>query len=508
MRDIAQHQLRKLPALRFQNPAAALLVLVSCVVVLASSALAVETAPNPDIVNGPVDSFDIVTNGLGSWVWTSNTFDRQICQFWRAFEIPAGVAVQSARIRMTADNEHTLFFDGREMGRGAEWRNLCQYDLTMLMTPGRHVLAVTAFNSSAEAGMLFGMHIALSDGRVIRVKSDSSWRVVPEGARGWEKMPEVPDSWPPATIVAAFGSKPWTLTPENIEIIPPAQPIQTYFWQSSAFQVTLLIVCGLVILISVGLMAQLALHRQERWLLQQERSRIARDIHDDLGSRMTQLVLRGEVAQSELPADSETRAELHGICEQARGLLSSVDEILWAVNPRRDTLRDFTSYVCGYAQEFFKHTPIQCFFDVDPEMSSAPLDLPLRRSLLMAIKETLNNALKHSGATTVKIEIRWQRQKLVVVVTDNGKGFDPSRAKTERNGLTNMSQRMKELGGSCMLTSKPGKGCRVEFSIPLSQWRRRPLDWIWKSSPRSAPVHSANNSPVSNPSQIHDPTNC
>lgn len=479
-----------------------------CLLALAPLGRAVETASNPDIVNGPTDSFDVVTNGLGSWIWTSNTFDRQICQFWRAFDIPTGVVVQSARIRMTADNEHTLFFDGREMGRGAEWRNLCQYDLTMLMKPGRHVLAVTAFNSAAAAGVLFGMHVDFSDGRVLQVKSDGSWRIVPEGARGWEKMTEAPDSWQTATIVAAFGSKPWTQTPENIEMIPPAQPVQIYFWQTSAFQITLLVVCGLVILISLGLMAQLALHRQERWLLQQERSRIARDIHDDLGSRMTQLVLRGEVAQSELPEESETRAELHSICEQARGLLSSMDEILWAVNPRRDTLRDFTSYVCGYAQEFFKHTPIQCFFDVDPEMSSAPLDLPLRRSLLMAIKETFNNALKYSDAATIKVEIRWQRQTLVVVVTDDGCGFDPAKLNSERNGLANMSQRMKELGGTCTVHSAPGKGCRTVFSIPLSQWRRRPLNWIWNTKPRSTPVVQGKNSPAANPSQIHDPTNC
>jgi signal transduction histidine kinase len=319
-------------------------------------------------------------------------------------------------------------------------------------------------------------------------------------------MTEAPDSWAAATVVAALGSRPWWQQPENIEIIPPAQPIITYFWQSSRFQITLAAVCGLVILISVGLLAQLALHQQQRWLLQQERARIARDIHDDLGSRMTQLVLHGEVAQSELPADSRTRSQLHGICEQARGLLSSMDEVLWAVNPRRDTIRDFTAYVCEYAQEFFKRTPIQCLFDVDPEMSSAPLDLPLRRSLLMAIKETLNNALKYSDADTVKMQILWQRQKLVVVIADNGKGFTASASKVEGDGLTNMSQRMQELGGSCSITSKPGEGCRVEFSIPLSQWRRRPWNWIWKAK-RSAPMTEANPQ-IGDPSQIHDPTNC
>jgi signal transduction histidine kinase len=347
----------------------------------------------------------------------------------------------------------------------------------------------------------------LEDGRVLEVKSDSDWRIVPEGVRGWDRMAAAPDSWPPATVIAPLGQRPWWQKPESVDVIPPSLPITVAFWQSRWFQATLMVVCGLVILVSLSLMAQLALHQKERWLLQQERARIARDIHDDLGSRMTQLVLHGEVAQSELPADSETRSQLQGICEEARGLLSSVDEILWAVNPRRDTLRDFTSYVCGYAQEYFKRTSIQCLFDVDPEMSSDPFDLPLRRSLLMVIKETLNNAVKHSEATELLLQIRWQRQKLVVLVQDNGKGFDPSTKGRDRNGLTNMFERMQELGGSCLITSQPGKGCRVEFAVPLTHSRRRPWDWIWKTGKFSAPANGNKAAQAKEAAQIHDPTN-
>jgi signal transduction histidine kinase len=461
-----------------------------------------------DIINEAQGSFENLTNVLGSWIWAAHTFDRQTCQFWRSFEIPTGATVTRARLRMTVDNEHTLLFDGRELGRGAEWRNLCDYDLTFLMSPGRHALGVMAFNSAGFAGMIFGLRVELADGRTIQVKSDNSWRIVPEGVRGWEKMTEAPDTWQPATVVAPLGARPWWQKPEDIEVIPPLQPIKSVFWQSSWFQITLIATCALVLLISFSLMAQLALHQKERWLLQQERARIARDIHDDLGSRMTQLVLHGEVAQSELSADSETRSQLQDICEEARGLLSSMDEILWAVNPRRDTLRDFASYVCGYAQEFFKLTSIQCICDADPEMSAARFDLPLRRSLLMAIKETFNNAVKHSDATELLLQIRWQRQKLVVVVQDNGKGFDAAALKSGRNGLTNMLHRMNELGGNCLVTSQPGKGCRVEFVIPLTHWRRRPWDWILKARHFSAPVHELKSTQESEVTKIHDPTHC
>ena len=115
-------------------------------------------------------------------------------------------------------------------------------------------------------------------------------------------------------------------------------------------------------------------------------------------------------------------------------------------------------------------------------MAALAFDLPHRRSLLMAIKEALNNAVKYSAATELRLQIRWRDQRLVVVVLDNGKGFAPEAIKPERNGLTNMAQRMTELGGHCRVTSRPGKGCRVEFCIPLKDPRRH--TWIWAWNPR------------------------
>jgi len=251
-------------------------------------------------------------------------------------------------------------------------------------------------------------------------------------------------------------------------------------------------------------MAQLALQHKEQRLLQKERARIAREIHDDIGARMTQLVLDGEEAQGELSDAASMQLRLDHICEEARGLLATMDEILWAVNPRRDTLRDFAAYVCKYAQKFLKPTKIQCLLEVEPAISAAAFSLPLRRSLFMAIKEALNNAVKYSEATEVRLKIQWQNQRLVVAVADNGKGFDPATAKPDRNGLTNMTQRMSEVGGGCLVTSQPGKGCRVEFSIPLKQRRR--WAWIWNADQFSEQMNDARNDRTNEHSQNHDPT--
>lgn len=446
------------------------------------------------------------TNGLGSWIWAAQTFDRQTCQLWRAFEVPAGSPCAHARLVMTADNEFTLYLDGRELGRGAEWRELFDYDVTHLMSPGTHVLAVKAYNSSSFAGIIFGLRVDLANGKALEVRSDRSWRMVPDGVKGWERWTRAPKAWPEATVIAPLGSEPWREMPVRVNLMPILQPVKVFFWQTGWFQVSLLSLSGLAILISLRLVAQLALHRKEQWLLQQERARIARDFHDDLGSRMTQLVLHGEVAQSELPQDSETRSQIERICEEARAILSTMDEILWAVNPKRDAFRDFTSFICAHVEEFFKPTRIHCLFDVDPAVSPVVLSLPLKRTLLMVIKETLNNTVKHSEATEALLQVKCQANKLLVAVSDNGKGFDPTTLKPGRNGLVNICQRMIEVGGTCVITSQPGKGCRTEFSVPLWQTRRA-WNRFRRLNPSLAPGKSEASTPANPILQTHDPTN-
>jgi signal transduction histidine kinase len=281
---------------------------------------------------------------------------------------------------------------------------------------------------------------------------------------------------------------------ETVNLVPPLQPVITPFWQTGWFVVVLLLVCGIVSLLGLILLTKVLLHNNEQQLLQRERARIARDIHDDLGTRVTQLVLQGEVAQNGLPPASKTRGQLERISEEAREALRAMDEILWAINPRRDTLHEFATFVCGHAQTFLKATPIQCVLDVEPGMSTVAFDLPFRRSLLLAVKEALNNAAKHSEATELLLQIRRKGHGLTVVVQDNGKGFDLAQAKSERNGLDNMTQRMSDVGGSCLLTSQPGKGCRVEFHIPFIQMRRRSWWLNWRLGRRRAklpPVQAA-----------------
>ena len=177
---------------------------------------------------------------------------------------------------------------------------------------------------------------------------------------------------------------PWENWPVGFTVGLPLRPVIVHFWQAGWFQLALVTVCLLALLFSVWLMTQLTAQSAAQDFLQVERARIARDIHDDLGAQLTQLVLLGEVAQREEPADSPAQIKFNQLCAQARELSHAMDEVVWAVNSRRDTLRDFVSYVCKYAQIFLNPTPIRCRLDVEPEIPAAAFDLPVRRNLSLA----------------------------------------------------------------------------------------------------------------------------
>lgn len=452
--------------------------------------------PAPPAISSPDTNTNWVftaTNHLGKWIWDTNTTDKQTCLLWKSFSIPRGSKAASAVLDITVDNGYSLFLDGREIGRGSDWRAVTEYDLTRLLEPGRHSLGVEGFNDRLEAGLILGLHIELMDQRTIDVVSDSSWYIVPVGKRNWAARETPSPTWHHALEEGGVNHHPWERWPFSLGIEPPLLPIVTHFWQSAWFQLAGLTLLLLAVGACLWLQAQLSLQARSQRLLHDERIRIARDIHDDLGAQLTQLVLLSEVAQREQPEPSPARAQFNQICGLARELSHGMDEVVWAVNARRDTVRDFANYVCKYARVFLDSTPIRCRLDVEPELPPAAFDLPLRRNLFLAVKEALNNAAKHSGASELFVRIYRAAGRLVVTIEDNGRGFDPETAGGERNGMANMAHRMEEINGAFELFSAPDAGCRAVFSVPFEDAPRHGwLSWLrrrWLRQAAPAEIH-------------------
>ena len=204
---------------------------------------------------------------------------------------------------------------------------------------------------------------------------------------------------------AGFGG----IIPPRLSAAPPLLPATEHFWQRGWVLAVLL---GALVLSAALLVRQgftLALQGRASRMLERERARIARNMHDDLGSGLTQLTLLGELALREAPHSGETHKRLDELCAKARSLLRSLDEMVWTVNPRRDTVKDFAAFISESAQEFLASASIRCREEVMNQLPDAPLDLPERRNYLLAVKEAIRNAARHSGSDEVTLKIRAAR---------------------------------------------------------------------------------------------------
>ncbi len=409
-----------------------------------------------------------VTNGLGCWMWDRVTLNKQTVRLWKSFEVPKTNPVVRAELSIAADNAYKVWLDGQELGCGSDWRTLSIYHLEGTLNPGAHVLAVEGFNDNDQAGIILGMSLEMAKGPPMQICSDLSWRVVPNSERGWETALQPAADWPNSSVATNFGRMPWWTVPTSVLHIREPLPKPIPVWQSREFQSGLFAGCGIFVVICLYLLIQLVSQAKAHRLVQAERDRIARDIHDDLGSKLTQLLLTGEVAQIE-SAPAAAGTPLSQMCDGARNILATIDEVVWIVNSQHDNLDDFVIYLCKHTQNFLDASGIRCRFDVPSELPSKTLSQFTRRNLFLAIKEALNNAAKHSEATELTVRINLNGSRLNVVVADNGCGFDSAQVSPERNGLANMKLRLAEIGGECQVVSRPGEGCQVSFQVPLKQ---------------------------------------
>jgi len=269
------------------------------------------------------------------------------------------------------------------------------------------------------------------------------------------------------TVIASNNDGHWSETGavQDVEILPHA-------WETRWF-------AGVTALLGVVMVAGTARHlvrrswknrlersEQER-ALERERTRIARDLHDDLGAGLTQVLLLSELADDPAAPAREQQARLHALKARTRQLSRSLDEIVWAVNPRCDSVASLAAYLTRFAREFLVAEEPRLRLDIPVELPEATLAVDLRHHLFLATKEAFNNVVKHAGAREVLLQIRLENSELAITVADDGRGFDPAAVCEGRSGLANLQQRMADIGGTCGFLSRAGHGTRVEFRLPL-----------------------------------------
>jgi signal transduction histidine kinase/ligand-binding sensor domain-containing protein len=200
------------------------------------------------------------------------------------------------------------------------------------------------------------------------------------------------------------------------------------------------------------------------------RTRIATDLHDDIGANLTRISMLSEVAKQNFGENGSEDSPLMSISRIARESVGSMSDIVWAIDPERDTLLDLTRKMRRHADEVFTLRDIELNFNAPNAKDSLHLGVDIRRDLLLIFKEAVNNAARHSGCTQVNIDLLIQPTHLLLEITDNGTGFDQS-MESEGHGLRSMKRRAKALGGTLEITSSRGVKTVVRIRTPIGRSR-------------------------------------
>jgi signal transduction histidine kinase/ligand-binding sensor domain-containing protein len=266
-------------------------------------------------------------------------------------------------------------------------------------------------------------------------------------------------------VQAAEGDGPWMPATASVAFSVRPGWWETWWFHASA-EIASMLAFGWLVLTVMRRRFRARMRRieQER-ALERERARIARDMHDELGASLTQISIASELAKLD-PAE-EMSSHIEDIGGIARHAVTALDEIVWAINPRNDTLSALFEYLGQYAIDFLSAAGIACELEIPAELPAHPLAAQTRHHLFLAVKEALNNIVKHAGATAVHLKVELTRDVLRITVADNGRGFREGPERAGSDGLGNMRERMEEAGGKCKVESHPGEGSRILFEMAL-----------------------------------------
>ncbi|WP_228430842.1 sensor histidine kinase [Chryseobacterium oleae] len=197
--------------------------------------------------------------------------------------------------------------------------------------------------------------------------------------------------------------------------------------------------------------------------IEQERERISHDMHDDLGAGISALKLQAEFLKQKAE-DGDLQNDIDELLKTSEEMNLSMREMLWSLNSGNDTLGSFIDYAVQYADNFLKKTKIKLWSESVDIISDTPISTELRRNMFLCLKESLNNAYKHSRANTLKLSFSQAKNVFSMKISDDGTGIPE--AHSEGNGLRNMKRRMQEQNGECQIL-KNGPGTQILFRVTI-----------------------------------------
>jgi signal transduction histidine kinase/ligand-binding sensor domain-containing protein len=295
---------------------------------------------------------------------------------------------------------------------------------------------------------------------------ESEW--VENGVRRFATYPALPPGRYVFAVSASSGDREWSAVPATIAF--QVLPIWWETWWARLLAVSA-IVALLVVLVRFWsqrrLKARLARFEQTQ-RLEQERVRIARDLHDDLGASLTQASMMAEELSEDWSDIPDPKAHSAALARRVRTIARDLDAVVWTVSPKNDSLASLSAYLADFAEEYFRTTTPECRTHVDHNIPAAPLSPEIRHHLFMIAKELLNNVLKHARAKKIDLTMRMAGDAFELIIADDGVGFSIAAAENSgRNGLANLRSRAAEAGCSLDLSSSPN-GTTATLRLPLA----------------------------------------
>jgi signal transduction histidine kinase len=335
---------------------------------------------------------------------------------------------------------------------------------SLSLAPGKHVLEFRYTGLSFDTPDRVRFRYRLEG-------LDQDW--VEAGSRRVASYSFIPPGTYRFRVIACNGDGIWNENGASLSVM-----VRRHYWQSWWFigmlalgMVTM--VAGSVRVVEKRRLQQHLKRLEQERALERERTRIAQDLHDIMGAKLCRISFLSEHARRCEVVTVEHQEEMRSISDDSREVLQSLDEMVWAVNPQNDTLDHLMSYVGQYAQEYFRKTGVECDLKIPERVPFQPLSSQSRHHLFLAVQEALANILKHSGATRATIAMTCRSADFMIVISDNGIGFDPVTSESNSpssaagfcNGLGNMRRRLGELGGRCAIESQMGQGTTIQFVL-------------------------------------------
>jgi len=200
--------------------------------------------------------------------------------------------------------------------------------------------------------------------------------------------------------------------------------------------------------------------------LQKVRSQIATDLHDEIGSSLTNIGLLSAIVEKNIDEKKETRSFLYRIREDIKTSAQALDDIIWSVNVMNDSTPEMLARMRRYAAEVFEAVEMKYELVFPKNETNLHVRMEQRRDIYLVFKEAINNIVKHAGATAAMVEVNVKEATVCLTITDNGKGFVKG-SSNHRNGLMNMEKRVVKWGGTISINSDKSQGTTVQAEIPL-----------------------------------------